>query len=801
MRVARLFVAASPSRPGPNLWAASVMPAVVILAFSTAAAAQSLVWIPEGPAPSTEGGSEGIEQRPVAGAIEVALPHPTKADVVYVAAVNGGVWKTDNATAAKPEWQPLSDGEKSLSMGALAFDPTDGTYETMVAGTGRFSSYGSGGALVGILRTTNGGKSWTLIDGGGLLKNTSVTGVAPRGKIIVVATDKGVFRSSDNGVWTKLSGAASSGLPDGGAFALASDPTNPARLYTNAGAHGLYRSEDTGTTWTKISDDAMDKLLIACSPRVSTCTRNIKISVGKNNNVYVAIANRDPKPVPYPPAWRCEPPRVATDKTSSTELVGLFRSGDGGDSWTALDRPLTVEGGNVCFGLHTGGQGDIHLSLLADPNNANVAYIGGDSQPHHNQGLNVDKQAWPNSVGAKGFTGRLFRIDASLPPGSQATHITHSHTTSGTAPHADSRGMAFTANGDLIEVDDGGIYRRTRPETNDGDWSSMNGDIQTTELHSVAWDANSHLIIGGAQDNGTPQQFENEDREWEDVGSGDGGVVAVDDSSTPGYSTRYSSSQYLADFQRVVYDADNALEGRDDPKLTLIGGGTPLNPKFYTPVVLNGVQPTRLIIGGGSWVDNRGLAHKGSVYESEDQGDTIEEIGPNIEVNENGPVAFGATGNADMLYVGSGNKVFIRMAAKPAPLVASPAYPGTKEVVGIAIDPSDPKTAFVIDPTKVYQTTDAGASWTYLTGNLESFEPGVLRSVAYAPGLGDGTLVVGTNAGVFATSSPRFSEWRRLGSGLPTVPVFRLQYSVADNLLLAGTLGRGAWTLSFKKAP
>jgi hypothetical protein len=360
--------------------------------------------------------------------------------------------------------------------------------------------------------------------------------------------------------------------------------------------------------------------------------------------------------------------------------------------------------------------------------------------------------------------------------------------------------MAFTANGDLIEVDDGGIYRRTRPETNDGDWSSMNGDIQITELHSVAWDANSHVAIGGAQDNGTPQQFENEDREWEDVGSGDGGVVAVDDTSTPGYSTRYSSSQYLGGFQRLVYDADNALESRDYPKLIPTGGGTPLNPQFYTPLVLNGVQPIRLIIGGGSWVDNRGLAHKGSVYESEDQGDTIEEIGPNIQVNENGPIAFGAAGNADMLYVGSGNKVFIRTAARPAPLVASPAYPGTKEVVGIAIDPNDPMTAFVIDPTKVYRTTDAGASWTDLTGNLESFEPGVLRTVAYAPGLGDGTLMVGTNAGVFAISSPGFSAWQRLGSGLPSVPVFRLQYSAAGNLLLAGTLGRGAWTLSFKKA-
>jgi hypothetical protein len=439
---------------------------------------------------------------------------------------------------------------------------------------------------------------------------------------------------------------------------------------------------------------------------------------------------------------------------------------------------MTVERGNVCFGLHSGGQGDIHLSLVADPGNANVVYIGGDSQPHGNQGVNAERQLWPNSIGARGFTARLFRIDASLPSGSQATPLTHRYTRSGTAPHADSRNMAFTSTGDIIEVDDGGVFRRTSPQTDSGDWFSLNGDIQITELHSVAWDANSHLIIGGAQDNGTPQQFEDEDRAWEEVGGGgDGGVVAVDDAGTPGYSTRYSSSQYLGGFQRLVYDSDNALEGQDYPQLILIGGGTPLNPRFYTPIAVNSVQPTRLIVGGGS------------LYESQDQGDTIEEIGP---------IAYGAVGDPDMLYVGSGKKVYIRTAAKPAPLVASPTYPGTGEVVGVAINPNDPQTAFVIDKERVFRTMDAGATWTDLTGNLPAFEPVSLRSIAYAVGADGDEAVVGTNTGVFAASGPSFSEWKRLGSGLPNVPVLRLQYSGGDNLLLAGTLGRGAWTLKRK---
>jgi photosystem II stability/assembly factor-like uncharacterized protein len=121
-------------------------------------------------------------------------------------------------------------------------------------------------------------------------------------------------------------------------------------------------------------------------------------------------------------------------------------------------------------------------------------------------------------------------------------------------------------------------------------------------------------------------------------------------------------------------------------------------------------------------------------------------------------------------------------------------------VVGIAIDPGHPKTAFVIDRRHVYRTTNAGAKWTDVTGNLATHAPGRLRSVAYVS-RGGGKVVVGTDAGVFGASGPGFFHWERLGSELPNVPVFGLDYSARDDLLLAGTLGRGAWTLKFKNEP
>ena len=127
-----------------------------------------LVWTPLGPRPTTGGQVEGLAGKEVVGAVKAVAAHPTNPRIVYVGAVNGGVWRTRNARNARPTWEHLTDSERSQSIGALEFDPTDRTHRTLVAGTGRFSSLGRvGGALIGLLRTTDGGAAWTTIDNGG----------------------------------------------------------------------------------------------------------------------------------------------------------------------------------------------------------------------------------------------------------------------------------------------------------------------------------------------------------------------------------------------------------------------------------------------------------------------------------------------------------------------------------------------------------------------------------------------------------------------------------------------------------
>lgn len=230
-------------------------------------------------------------------AIHTIAAHPTNADVLYVGTPNGGIWKTTNATSANPHWTPLTDSQVSLSISTLEFDPTDPTGNTLLAGIGRYSSFGFlGGARTGLLRTTNGGVTWTPIDGG-TLRGSNISGVAIRGSRIVVSVNVDEFSTSDAGIYVSTNGGTSfgqgsvtfGGVPRGTAFDLVGDPSNTAILYTaiarpDAGSDGIYRSMDTGNTWTLVSNSTMNGL-------IDNTTNNIEIAVGNAGNVYVGVIN------------------------------------------------------------------------------------------------------------------------------------------------------------------------------------------------------------------------------------------------------------------------------------------------------------------------------------------------------------------------------------------------------------------------------------------------------------------------------------------------------------------------------
>ncbi|MEO1088689.1 MAG: RTX toxin, partial [Acidobacteriota bacterium] len=344
--------------------------------------------------------------------------------------------------------------------------------------------------------------------------------------------------------------------------------------------------------------------------------------------------------------------------------------------WQSLDVP----------DVNPGGQGYIHFSIAADPYDVNILYVGGDRQ----------EGPFPNAIGATSFTGNLWRGNVTQPSGSQFAHLTHSNsvgpvgggTASGTAPHADSRDIVFDAWGQLIQVDDGGVYAQTSPRDNTGDWFSLNGNLQATELKDVSYDSVSQSFFGGAQDNGNHYQLATGSATWGGLLVGDGGDTAVDPNIAPGLSVRYTSTQFLGNFLFTVWNAAGQLTNFDFQDLNVIDGGPAIEPQFYTPIATNQGQGGRLVFGGAN-----------AVYESFDLGDSLLTVSTRrVNGDGLGPISYGAADNPDVLYFGSGSQVFVRDAGYPDAAQDAVTFParGLDLVVSIDGDPQTAATAFVL---------------------------------------------------------------------------------------------------------
>jgi len=725
-------------------------------------------WQSVGPAPAHGGQVEGITNREVAGAVDALALHPSNADIMLIGSVNGGIWRTTNATAASPAWTRLTDTVASLGVSALEFDPTDASRQTLLAGSGRTSSFGSqGGALIGLLRTTDGGTNWTVLNAAGLV-GTTTTGVAARGAILVAANGQGIFRSTNSGVtFTQISGLAGSGLPVGRASDLVGDPSNNARLYApilSGVARGLYRSTDTGATWTKVSDAAVDAVIVAGA----TGSVLTELAVGASAQVFAAIVG------------------------SNGRLAEVFRSADGATGWAALGVPTTAEQNGVVFGVHAGGQGSLHLSIAADLTNSNIVYVGGDRQPYFGEGVSGSNQFWPNSLGANDYSGRLFRGNAAAAAGSRWAALTHSGAANNSSPHADSRDMAFDAQGNLIQADDGGVYKRVSPRLTTGAWLSVNGNLQVTEYHGIAYDAVNNRVIGGAQDTGTTEQRTLPGGIFDSVSTGDGGDPAVEDQVSTTAAVRYSSFQGFAQFRRRAFNASNVATGFTFPPLTPINAAPFIVGQFYTPIAVNDAGAggaNRLVIGA-----------ENGVYESLDGGTTVARLSTlRINAFRGDPLVYGLAGNPAYLLFGEATN--LRRRATSGGVIELIGTLGD-QVVDVSVDPDASNRIFAMTTAVVSFSSTGAAPFNNITGTLVSgLSPGALRSMAFIPGSID-RLVVSADRGVFvASETGGFTNWQRLGTGLPNAPVFELEYDPLDAVLVAGTLGRGAWTLTQFETP
>ena len=778
-------------------------------------------WVEQGPGPLLNGQVEGMTDNPVAGAIRTIAPHPTQANTVLIGSVNGGIWRTTNANAASPNWTPLIDDFPGLSIASITFSPRDDTGNTIYAGVGAVSSFGNrSGPLTGLLKSTDGGSTWQLV--GSQLRGLDIRAVLPAAgtgeEVVLAATNGGLFRSTNGGL-------TFTPVVLGNYTDLARDTGVSSRLYAarigNADrTAAILRSDDRGLTWTRVEVAAM-----AIADSV-----NIKLAISPQTGfdpVYAGIV----RPIVQP-----DNDNDPTNNPILNQLTGLFRSGNIGDTWTSAPLPGTTEPPLIgtFVGIHPGGQGGIHFSLAADPNDPDVVYVGGDRQG----GI-------PSSVGNLNFTGRLFRGDftpavlfpeicipfigctpAVLAPFWES--ITH-FGAAGTAPHADSRAMAFDSAGNLLQGDDGGIYKLIHPEgsLNPFDlrrWVSLNGNLRITELLALAYDSRNNVILAGAQDNGSVEMIGgigSPDTRWrlgplftifnQTVVSavGDGNIQAADIFSANPNVIRYSLGNSFSNFTRRTFNpSGDLITVPQFVRLASSAAAAPLSglvqadqnaPGFQAGIrfVLNAVDPTRMLIG------------LNGLYESTNRGDTLTVLDP---VPAGSPpvsaLAYGgfAPGPAipGVVYVARGPGLRMRAALGGA-FVAAPALPaGSGNIVDIVLNPANFRTAYVVtSANRVFRLDNvglAGASVTRIDNNLGNLGATALTTIEiFRSATGQRVVLVGGRDGVYRTLDSDTlgagASWHEFGAGLPNARVTDIRHDPTDDLLLVSTLGRGAWTM------
>ena len=199
-------------------------------------------------------------------AVEGAPDDPRR---FYFGAVNGGVWKTDDAGRT---WAPIFDGQPVGSIGAIAVAP--GSPKTLYVGTGEADMRSDIAQGIGMFKSMDGGVTWSAI---GLKDTQAIARIAvdPRDpdRLLVAAlghpygpnAERGVFRSIDGGrTWTKTLFRNA----DTGAIDLVRQPDNPDIVYaalwqtrrppwntypaSSGPGGGVFKSMDGGATWAEL---------------------------------------------------------------------------------------------------------------------------------------------------------------------------------------------------------------------------------------------------------------------------------------------------------------------------------------------------------------------------------------------------------------------------------------------------------------------------------------------------------------------------------------------------------------------
>jgi photosystem II stability/assembly factor-like uncharacterized protein len=697
--------------------------------------ATGTTWTNIGPTRATYAENGGTLNVTDSGRLNEIVTDPNNPNTIYVGFSGGGVWKT---TDGGTTWQAKTETLGSLAVGALEIDPN--APNTLYLGLGDAFD----GTGIGLAKTTDGGNTWTtpvLLGNSTKIPDLQIAPLTP--SIILAATDKGLYRSTDSGasfakvniatgqagdpfVWTIAWGGGSN-------FTLSLEANKAATTGTTDGQ--IWRSADNGATWTRgtgVTDSlGVGRITIASAPT--------------NRTIQYALAA-----VPNP---------------TGNDFANIFKTTDGGATWTGVGKSgstaksyANTNSESSSLATLLGGQGWYNHAVLVDNANANIAYFGGQ--------LLLAKTTDGGST-YRQVSNWLAQF--SLP-----------------YVHADFHSAHMASNGTLYVGTDGGIFRSTDNATTFT--HTLNIGIASHLIYQVGSStANRNAVIAGLQDNGTRVRESNTSTFNQEIG-GDGFGCNINRAN----ANQMLGSLYYNRIQKStnggttfasacsgITECNNTSTGVFLTRIAEYRGDSTGNT-VYTFAKTRAYRSTNY---AGSWT---ALGTTGMLV----SGAQLRNIG--VAPNNSNVIGVVASGGGVAITTNGGTSWTERGGANLPNHGSSLSY--------ISFDPSNTNIVYVAsvapDATKthLWKSTNGGTSWTAIDSAASGFPNGVpVNSIQPDPTDGQ-YLYAGTHLGVYRSTNGG-TTWARFGTGLPLVNVTDLYIAPDASLVRAATFGRSVWEL------
>jgi len=700
-------------------------------------------------------GARNIGSAAMSGRIAaLAGVHEGNRITLYVGSASGGVWKSQNGGVT---FKPVFDKEPVQSIGAVTIDPTNP--KVVWVGTGESWVRNSVSIGDGVYKSTDGGDTWTNL---GLKESEHIAQIlvdpTSSTTVYVCATGKLWSDSDERGVYKTTDGGTTwSKILAGanqstGCSMMSMDPSAPRTIFA-----GMWDFRRQGWTFRSGGD----------GPTAPSGSGLFKSTDG--GATWTELTDQAAKGLP-PKPWGRVAVAVAPSKPSvvyaTIEAVqpkdGLYRSDDGGLTWQLRDRSQQMIWRPFYF-----------ATLIVDPKNENRVY-----KP--DLGLIVSND------GGKSFSG-----------------------ISGGA-HGDFHDLWIDPQNtdNLVTGDDGGLWFSYNAGTH---WWK-NDNLPVAQFYHVSVDMDRpYNVYGGLQDNSSwvgPSQFPGgiTSHQWENLYGGDGFWMFVDPTD-PTYVYAEAQGGEIGRVNRKTH------ETRGIKPLPQYGEGK-LRYNWNTPIHMSPSQPGTVYLGAQF------------LFRSRDYGQTWDRISPDLTTNDpakqkqeqSGGVTVDNSSaemhttiyaiaespkNPQVVWVGTddGNVQVTQDGGKAWTNVVGnvPGLPKNAWVSYLDAGRFDPGTAFVTFDLHMfgdmrpyaYGTTDYGKTWTSLiaAGAPVRGYAHVIKQDLVNPDL----LFLGTEFGLWISVDGGKNWSRYKGGNLPAVAVRDLAIHPRDDDLVIATHGRGIW--------